>query len=471
MRETDATATPGASSKPDVPLPKIRAALIGFGEVNSPRDLIERKVARARESLEALGLELVTTGPVSDDPAGRDEARAREALAGEDFDLLVVCLAGWIPSHTVIDVISPFAHKPMVLWGLAGTYEGGRLVTTADQAGTAALRDPMETMGFKFKYVYDTPDEPGTSVQAVAAYAEVARAASLLRRSHVGMMGYRDMRLYGTLVDGVSLRRVVGAEVDVFEMLEVVQRMATKDAREVGAVVDRLLSEWDFEAPADRATLDQPLRMYLAIKDIARERGYQGISLIDVDGVKKLLKFTPGLVLSLLVDFENLAAIPENDALGAVTQLMVRYLTGQVGAYFEFYEFLKDRVLVGVPDFVPGAVAEGKVRARIAQFGSLAPGVLNISRVKTGRVTLCRLASRGDRYRMHIATGEAVAPRRWEEAGWEQPAPQLPGLEIILDDPVAGFARKVLSQHYILAYGDHRGQLADLCQLLGIEEA
>jgi hypothetical protein len=36
------------------------------------------------------------------------------------------------------------------------------------------------------------------------------------------MMGYRDMRLYGTLVDGVSLRRVIGAEVDVFETLEVV---------------------------------------------------------------------------------------------------------------------------------------------------------------------------------------------------------------------------------------------------------
>jgi len=148
---------------------------------------------------------------------------------------------------------------------------------------------------------------------------------------------------------------------------------------------------------------------------------------------------------------------------------MVRYLTGQVGPYFEFYEFLKDRVLMDVPDFVPAAVAAGKVRARIAQFGLLAPGVLNVSTVKTGKVTLCRLASRGDRYHMHVVTGEAVAPRRWEEAGWEQPAPQLPGLEIILDDPVKDFSRKVLSQHYILAYGDHRNQMIDLCRLLGIE--
>ena len=187
-------------------LPKIKAGFLGFGEVNSPRDLIERKVNRAREALVGLGMELVTTEPVSDDPAGQDEARAREALARQDFDLLIVCLAGWIPSHTVIDVISPFAHKPMVLWGLTGHYEDGRLVTTADQAGTTAIRDPMEAMNFKFKYIYDTIDDPYGSARKVLAFAEIARAASLLRRSRVGMMGYRDMRLYGTLVDGVSLR-------------------------------------------------------------------------------------------------------------------------------------------------------------------------------------------------------------------------------------------------------------------------
>jgi L-fucose isomerase-like protein len=437
--------------------------------VNSPRELIERKLSAARRSLEALGMQLFASGPVSDDPSGADEQRAREQLARQDFDVLVVCLAGWIPSHTVIDVISPFAHKPMVLWGLTGYYENGRLVTTADQAGTSALRDPMDALGFKFKYIYDTIDDPGAGAAKVLAYAEVARAAALLRRSRIGMMGYRDMRLYATLVDGVSLRRVVGVEVDVFETLEVAQRMALQEDAAVQAVLDELLAAWDFEGEVERGAFDQPLRMYLAVKDIVAERGFNGVSLIDVDGVKKLLKFPPGLVMSLLADRDGVASIPENDGLGAVTQLIVRYLTGQVGAYFEFYEFMKDRLLVGVPDFIPAAVAQGKVRARLSRFGLLSAGVLNISRVRTGQVTLCRLASRGDRYRMHIVSGEAVPPRSWEEAGWDQPAPQLPGLEVVLDGSVEDFAQKVLGQHYIIAYGDHRRQLEDFCRLLGIE--
>jgi hypothetical protein len=70
---------------------------------------------------------------------------------------------------------------------------------------------------------------------------------------------------------------------------------------------------------------------------------------------------------------------------------------------------------------------------------------------------------------MHLVTGEAVTPRHWEEAGWEQPAPQLPGLEVILDEAVEDFAQNVLAQHYILVYGDRRNQLVDLCRLLGIE--
>jgi hypothetical protein len=103
--------------------------------------------------LEQAGLELSVTAPVCDDPQGNEAARARAELAQNDFDVLIVCVAGWIPSWAVFSVIEPFKHKPMVLWGLSGWQDGDRFVTTADQAGTTALRKPMEDMGYKFRYV------------------------------------------------------------------------------------------------------------------------------------------------------------------------------------------------------------------------------------------------------------------------------------------------------------------------------
>ncbi len=68
-----------------------------------------------------------------------------------------------------------------------------------------------------------------------------------------------------------------------------------------------------------------------------------------------------------------------------------------------------------------------------------------------------------------MATGEAVAPRPWEEAGWAPPAPQLPSLESNFDGDVEPFIQNVLGQHYILSYGDHVEAMRDLCAILGVE--
>ncbi len=277
------------------------------------------------------------------------------------------------------------------------------------------------------------------------------------------------MKLFNTLCDGPSLRGRIGVDIETFEMLEIVQTSEQIPEEDVEEIVCRIQKSWRFTSPADGATLQKGARYYLALARKVRERGFKAVSLIDVDGMKKLLGFPPSMIFMLLSDLVGVSTIPENDALGAVTQIMVQYLTGQIGVYMEFYEFMQDRVLIGVPDFVPGEVVDGPVTVTPTAFGGLSEGVLNVSKVKTGRLTLCRLASTGDRYVMHRLTGEALTPRPWEEAGWEPPAPQLPSLEVVLDVPIDEFASKVFGQHYIIAYGEHVELIDDLCRILGIE--
>jgi L-fucose isomerase-like protein len=445
----------------------VKAGFVGFGEVNTPAEIIRKKVAEAEQLLRGLHFELVRTDPVSDDPMGKEADRAVRELKRENFDLLVVCVAGWIPTWAVIRITSEFAHVPMLLWGLTGSIRGERLVTTADQAGTTALRKVFEDLGYRFKYVYESPGAD-PKLEQIRSFAAAARAQSLLKRAKVGMMGYRDMRLYGTMFDGPSLKARTGIEVEFFEMLEMVRRSEGVDASRVGKVIQSMEANWKFAGKAQQETLERAARYFLAVQDITVERGYAAVSLIDVDGMKKLLAFPPAPIFMLLGEQLGVCTIPENDTLGAVTQLMVKTLTGQIAPYFEFYELFEDRLLMGVPDFVPSEVVAGQVEVLPTTFGGFAEGILNISKVKTGKVTLARLTSSGDRYSLHMTTAEAVAPRSWEEAGWQPPAPQLPSLEIVPDIPVEQFAQKVLSQHYILAYGDISRELMDLCRLLGI---
>lgn len=446
----------------------IRAAFVGFGEINTPREFIDKRCDEARQLVEKEGIEMVTTNPVSDDPEGKDVRRAASELSGKDFDFIIFCIAGWIPSHAVISVAQEFSSTPMLLWGLCGWMRDGVLVTTAAQAGTSALRKAFADLGYPYKYIYNIVGKK-PQIDAIVAFGRAARAARLLEGAKMGMMGYRDMNLYTTLYDGVSLRRVIGTEVEVFEMLDMVQRAEKVSGKEVRSYIGEIRKKWTFEKEADDSLLEKGVRYFIAIRQKVRERGYGAVSLIDVDGMKALLGFPPAMIFMLLADEEGIPVIPENDVLGGITQLIVRYITGQIAAYFEFYEFMEDRVLIGVPDFVPSEVVDGKVIVTTTQFGEFSGGVLNISKVRTGRVILCRLTSTGDRYAMHMLTGEAVLPRPWEEAGWDPPAPQLPSLEVILDTPVEEFAQKVMSQHYILAYGDHRAAFQNLCALLDID--
>ena len=68
---------------------------------------------------------------------------------------------------------------------------------------------------------------------------------------------------------------------------------------------------------------------------------------------------------------------------------------------------------------------------------------------------------------MHMVVGQGEKPPKWEEAGWTQPAPQLPALKVVLAD-TEDFADKVMAQHYIISYGDNSKLIKEFCKICGI---
>ena len=113
-----------------------KIGFVGFGEVNTPVDVIVRKCKAAEAALIEEGLDLVSVYPVADDPDELQIQGALKKLAGKDFDALVLCVAGWIPTHAVVKITERYRHLPMVLWGLCGWREGDRV--TANGSLTAS---------------------------------------------------------------------------------------------------------------------------------------------------------------------------------------------------------------------------------------------------------------------------------------------------------------------------------------------
>jgi L-fucose isomerase-like protein len=138
----------------------------------------------------------------------------------------------------------------MVLWGLCGWMEDGRLVTTADQAGTSALRKTMKDLGYNFKYVYDIIGKP-SRVDDVLSFVKASAVFNDMRSQKIGQMGYRDMHLYGTMFDGCSLKRDIGVEIECFEMLEVVQRAEKISSSAIDEVINTTVKSWKFLKEGD----------------------------------------------------------------------------------------------------------------------------------------------------------------------------------------------------------------------------
>ncbi len=445
----------------------VRAGFVAFGEINTPRELIDSRADEAAKLLTDQGLELVTTASVSDDPAGSQADRAAQELSGAEMDLLIVCVIGWIPSWAIVRTIDSFRHLPVLVWGLSGRQQGNRFVTAAAQAGTTALRPALDSMGYTFRYIVTRRGQEDP-IEEIMRYACAARAAKLLRTARIGMIGYRDMRLYGTLYESLSLRSDIGPEIEHFDLLEIKNYMDDVSDKEVQKVSRDVQKKWTFVKDPKPETIPQSARLYLALKRKLSEEKFDAFSYTDVDGIKKLLAFAPAGAMTMLHENMDICTVPENDSLGSVTQLMTRYLTGQVAAYLEFYEFMEDGGLMGVPDYVPPEIVDGNVTIMPNAFGDFGEGLLNVSRLKTGEVTLARLAYINDEYVLHLMTGQASAPVPWEEAGWAPPAPLLPSLDVVFDGDTDEFIQNVMSQHYIISYGDNSLLFEDLADILGL---
>ena len=158
-----------------------------------------------------------------------------------------------------------------------------------------------------------------------------------------------------------------------------------------------------FDKPCDDEIIEKGVKYALAIGMKVEERGYKAISLIDVDGMKKLLGFPPAMVFMLLEEYYDVLTIPENDIMGAVTQLIGSAITGQMVPYMEYYEFFEKSMLIGVPDFIPKAITDGDIHVLPTAFGLLSGSLLNVSKPRTGLVTCLRLVYKDEILRAYVS--------------------------------------------------------------------
>lgn len=425
-------------------------------------EVLKKIVGHARDALRPMDIEVTSeAGPVIN---LSDVDVAVSKMGSREFDFVTALIPSWAEPPMIINTLMPFLNKPILLWALPSFREGDALIAPAGAAGMAAVMHPLKVMGAKLKVAYGGPESDRVRGK-IASFARAASAINKLAHSRVGIFGYADMGSYTAAFDQTSLRSKLGVEVEDYEVHRLLSRADEVDDEEVNDFIIKQIGEWKVDENVAKEDLKKAIKVYLALEKIVDERKFNAVSMKCVYGLPIYYGITPCVPLALIG--ARMPVVCESDTLGLVTELIMDHVSEQRSVYLEFYDIFDDRVLMGVCGMIPQSALTETPRLYKYAWGKLT-GLMLVGPMRTGKVTLARLASEGDRYAMHIAVGEAMKPRTWHEIGWQLEAPLYPSLEIALPD-TQKFSENILAQHYHVVYGDYSEELLDLCRLLGIE--
>jgi L-fucose isomerase len=441
---------------------EMKAGYVSFGTMYYKPEALAMITARAEKQLQEAGLTLVRTAPVYGE--GLEPERAIRELKATEWDFLFVNIINWIDVRGVLRVLLEFRDRPLILYSFGGFTEGDTLICPAAGAGCAALRFPLERMGFRFKYLFNAPDSP-MDIPGILAFARAARCAKLLRTARLGMIGFNDMGLLTTDFSVVKLRDRIGPEVESVDLLQVERRMQALDAVAVAKETTRVTANWEYPiAKPSPEAVEKVIRLYMATVELCREKGFSAFSYKCVDGVDSNLGTTHA-VPSSLVASAGYPYVDENDIGNLVAELMLKQISGQQVMFLEHYDHHPEWILLGEDGYIPDEFIDGRPQIKVVTSVALG-GLAHGSKLRTGRMTLACLSEDNEGYRMHIVTGEGRTPPQWVEMGC--PLPPWPSVKFFPDVPVRRILDHVQSQHFAVTFGTHVEPLLDLCRLLGI---
>jgi len=435
-----------------------KTVLVPFGYPGYPQELLDRFTRESEVTIKNLGIDLITAPMVKNI---QDVSKARKTLREYEYDFIIVLVLSWIEAPQVIATLKEYFHKPIFLWSHTTFRENGEKLTLGSLPGAAVVRETLEEIDAKLKFVWGMPDEEKVK-EELGCFARVSHALRQLSYSRIGLLGYLSMGMYTGAFDHLSIRRNLGPEIDQIDQYVLIKKIGDIKSTKVEELKKKVQKEWDIGRAVTDQDLEITLKMYLALKDLVEEFEWAALTIKCQYELSKYYKHTPCVPISMLAD--ELPCSCEGDIPLIVTQLMMRYLSDQTVSYGDVHTIEGDKVLLGACGYAPLSLGEG--RPRVDKTTVLYEGLANCTVYREGKVTLARLSYTKDRgYKMHIATGQAHKPEPFREVG----CLPYPSMEVDLDGSGEDFGQNIMSQHYSIVYGHLKTELIELCKLLNIK--
>ena len=303
----------------------------------------------ARKTLSTIaadgGHQVVEASSIPMDAIQTKAALAELQTAGADF---IVLMHG---GFTMGDVIRELALSdlPLGVWAtpepvLTGDIQLNNFVSLNMSMSIArGVRDMARN---PVQWYLGAPDDPalvarlGQTVRALAA-------RKALQGARIGMVGGLAPTFYNMEVSTDTLARSLGVWVEHVDMHTLTDLMAAQTEQDVAKELAAMSAAATVDGVTD-AQMALTARAALGMRALAQQGGYDALAVSDWPALQACPGMHPGAAFSWLEEIDGLPVASEGDVLGAVTQLVVKSLTGRVGCLLDMTspDLSRDQILM-----------------------------------------------------------------------------------------------------------------------------
>jgi L-fucose isomerase-like protein len=435
-----------------------------LGFVCLAREVFDIGLARsmaeqARRRLGRVTSRLVVPHDRTIETLAQAEAVARSFEEGQVEAVLVLC--GTFASAELVLHLAERLRVPLIIWTVPEP-ELGDYLHLNSLVGGNAVASALYKLGFPYKFFHRSVEDE-EFYQALGRYLDVLRLARALRALRIGLVGARPAGFQDITFDELSVRKKLGLQVHTIELAELFARVGGVPEEEAAKLSRKWKSEHRVNGPTPEELINTG-RLVLALRELSRDNMLDVMAVRCLPEIWQELGITACAALSFLAD-EGLLAACEADVLGAATMYAHRWLSGGQAP------FISDLISVDPVrnagrlwhcGLAPASLANRPPVCLSCHYTRKSGVVVEFS-LKAGPVTVSRLDSVGDDFRMLISSGEAT--------GDDIPLNGT-AADVIFKENVTELLDVVVNQgfphHFAMSYGDITGQLRDLCTLLGI---
>lgn len=422
-----------------------------------------------RERLETYGswlqghlpqVNLIAFDTIIDSTERIDEAVAALRRGGAD---LVILLYGAFTGDDVCTAVADALHVPLILWApREPELHGGRLLSNGMVALTMNSAS-LHRLGHVSYPVYGgLEDEEATA--RILTIVEAYRVVKALQHTLIGLFGYRPTAFYNSAFDEGLIRRTFGVRIEETDLKVVFDRMAAENAADVLRERTRVEKMFRMDPALPDEYRDNHARLYLALKALTAEQGYD-YSILKCWPEMGNLKTTPCAVMGRLAD-EGTNIVCEGDMDAALALAVQNIITGkpnfitdmidinEAENYLTFWHCGNAAPSLHAPD--GGCV--------LGDHPLAGQGTAFRTTLKSGPVTISRLCNIDGAYKLLLIRGTARATELYTPGCMVNVTVHTPVKEILY-----GILAHGIPHHYSIVWEDAADVLRQFAAILHIE--